>query len=396
MARVAADRGPTPSATERPTTPREAADALRALGDRGVPVRFAGARTKWDWGKPAESQTVLETGGLDALVEHNAHDLTVIVQAGARLAEVQATLAEQGQMLALDPPLGQDATAPIGGIMATADTGPLRHRYKAPRDLVLGMTVALADGTLARTGSKVIKNVAGYDIAKLFTGSFGTLGLIVEAIFRLHPRPARTATVVGTTDQADVMQRAALAAGHAPSEVEALDVAFEDGTGRVLVQFGGIVPQDQAEVAARLLHEAGCETDLHESDTALWDEQRTGQRADGGAAVVKVSALQTDLATVVNAASRLKASLVGRAGLGVHYVRLPHSGDGDELVASIEELRALVRPRPAVVLDAPAEVRAKASVWGDLDDGALDVMRAVKARFDPHNICSPGVFVGGI
>ena len=379
--------------TERPTTPREAADVLRVLSDRGLALRFGGARTKWEWGEPCEAQAVVETTGLDAVVEHNAHDLTVIVQAGARLADVQAVLGEAGQMLALDPPLGPESSATVGGIMATADSGPLRHRYKAPRDLVLGMTVALSDGTLARTGSKVIKNVAGYDIAKLFTGSFGTLGLIVELIFRLHPRPARTVTVVGTTDDAAALQRGAMEVAHAPSEVEALDVAYRNGTGRVLAQFGGIVPEDQAEAVVQLLRKAGCETEVHEDDSALWDAQRSDQRAHEGA-VVKVSAVQTDLHEVIAAVAALDASLVGRAGLGIHHVRL--SGDDEGLVSAIEELRARLAPRPTVVRDAPPEVRAKISVWGDVPAGTLELMQQVKSRFDPSMACAPGIFVGGL
>src|SRR6202043_2363630 len=129
------------------------------------------------------------------------------------LARIQQELAAAGQQLALDPPLGvgdrRDAT--LGGVLATGDCGPLRHRYGGPRDLVLGVTVALSDGTIARSGGKVIKNVAGYDLAKLFAGSFGTLGVILEVVVRLHPRPPRTCSVVGRTEDAAAMGRAASA-----------------------------------------------------------------------------------------------------------------------------------------------------------------------------------------
>ena len=114
------------------------------------------------------------------ILEHNEGDLTAVLQAGVPLAEAQAAFADKGQMFAVDPPLGAGDAATIGGVMATADSGPLRHRYGGVRDLVLGITVALSDGTLAKAGSKVIKNVAGYDLGKLFTGSYGTLGLIVS------------------------------------------------------------------------------------------------------------------------------------------------------------------------------------------------------------------------
>ena len=133
----------------------------------------------------------LETSGLDQIVEHNVGDFTAVLQAGVRLADAQAAFAAEGQMLALDPPLGADDGATIGGMVATADSGPLRHRYGGVRDLVVGMTVVLSDGTIAKSGGKVIKNVAGYDLAKLFAGSYGTLGLIASVSVRLHPLPDR-------------------------------------------------------------------------------------------------------------------------------------------------------------------------------------------------------------
>jgi len=140
-----------------PTTPDAAAIALR---DAGGAVRLRGAGTKLAWGAPVEAAAELGTRRLDALLEHSDGDLTAVLQAGVPLAVAQEAFAAAGQMLALDPP---DGGATIGGVVATGDSGPLRHRYGAPRDLVLGVQVALPDGTLARAGSKVIKNVAGYD-----------------------------------------------------------------------------------------------------------------------------------------------------------------------------------------------------------------------------------------
>ena len=166
--------------------------------------------------------------GLDRIVEHNAGDLTAVVDARAcGWRELQARRAgEAGQMLALDPPRRRRAT--LGGVVATADSGPLRHRYGSARDLVVGITVALADGTVAKSGGKVIKNVAGYDLAKLFTGSFGTLGAILEVSVRLHPLAA------GDRDrgraQRTIPRALAAAAGrlsHAPLELQCLDVRWE-------------------------------------------------------------------------------------------------------------------------------------------------------------------------
>ena len=145
------------------------------------------------------------------ILEHNVGDLTAVLQAGVPLAEAQAAFAAEGQMLALDPPLGEGDAATVGGMVATADSGPLRHRYGGVRDLIVGISLALSDGTLAKAGSKVIKNVAGYDLAKLFTGSQGTLGLIVTVTVRLHPKADGTATAVGASDDPEQLAKAATA-----------------------------------------------------------------------------------------------------------------------------------------------------------------------------------------
>src|SRR5258708_167161 len=171
---------------QTPETFEEAAGMLAAAAGEGLTVRPQGGGTKLGWGRVAPPPDIeLHTTRLDRILEHNAGDLTAVLEAGVPLARAQERFAQAGQMLAVDPPLGgrdgDDATpgsATVGGVVATGDSGPLRHRYGAPRDLILGMTVALADGTIARSGGKVIKNVAGYDVGKLFAGSFGTLGTI--------------------------------------------------------------------------------------------------------------------------------------------------------------------------------------------------------------------------
>jgi glycolate oxidase FAD binding subunit len=231
-----------------PATYAEAAEALREAAAAGRAVRVRGAATRVGWGAPvAEPDVELSSERLDAVVEHNAGDLTAVVQAGVPLARLRDQLAAAGQMLALDPP----GEGTVGGLFATADSGPLRHRHGAPRDLVLGMTVALSDGTLARAGGKVIKNVAGYDLAKLFTGSYGTLGAILEVAVRLHPVPPATATAVGSADDPDLVAAGATALAHARIEAQCLDVAWAAGTGRVLARFAGAEAATQAAQAAR-------------------------------------------------------------------------------------------------------------------------------------------------
>lgn len=384
--------GPATLGRETPASPEECAEVLRAAGASSDAVRIAGGGSKATWGAAAQTPaTELSTARLDRIVEHNAGDLTAVLEAGVPLATAQAAFAEAGQMLALDPP-GDGAT--VGGVIATADSGPLRGRYGGPRDLVVGITVALPDGTVAKAGGKVIKNVAGYDLAKIFTGSFGVLGAIVQASVRLHPLPPATATVTGAAKDPAAIARAAAELAHSPFEQQALDVRFTDGRGAVLARFGGVEPRSQAAAPERLLADLGLDTEIVEDDQALWDVQRAGQRSAEGT-VVRVSGLQTQLATVLSAAERLGAAVVGRAGLGLSWLALEDRGP-DEMASAVGELRRELHPAACPVLDAPASVRARVDPWGPIDGGALELMRRVKQRFDPGNVCNPGVYVGGI
>jgi glycolate dehydrogenase FAD-binding subunit len=355
-------------------------------------VRFAGGGTKLGWGEPIDPPDIeLSTKQLSEIVEHNAGDLTAIVDAGVSVERAQQKFGEAGQMLALDPPI--DGGATIGGIAATGDSGPLRHRYGAIRDLVVGATLVLADGTVARSGGKVIKNVAGYDLAKLFCGSFGTLGLIARVAVRLHPLAPRTLTLAARANDPGMLQDAALTLAHLPLEMDSLDVRYADGAGETLARFGGADPEGRLEVAARALRNSGIELDTIANDAELWDRQRRSQRNQTGA-TVKVSTVAAAAARVIGSADRIGASVVGRAGMGLFWISL--DGDDSELVAAIDELRGSLTEWHAVVLDAPESVRRKVDVWGRDDDGAVGVMKRLKRRFDPHRKCNPGLFVGTI
>jgi glycolate oxidase FAD binding subunit len=388
---------------ETPGSYEEAADLLRSAAGDGRAVRFRGGGTKLGWGRAVpEPDVELCMGGLGRVLEHNAGDFTAVLQAGVPLASAQDTFAEAGQMLALDPPLSPwggagddaaieavDAGATIGGIVATNDSGPLRHRYGGVRDLVVGVTVVLSDGTIARSGGKVIKNVAGYDLAKLFAGAFGTLGLIAEVTVRLHPRPARTATVVARCEDATELAGAAAALTHAPLEADCIDLWWDasSGAGAVLTRFGSADPGPRVEEAAALLRKfGGLDVETEDDDEPCWEAQRRAQRGD---VVVKVSALPATLPAAMTATRELGGTLVARAGLGLAWIQL------EPEVAAIEELRRKLAPAPCVVLDAPAEVRAALDPWSG-EMGPVDLMGKVKARFDPAGICAPGLFVGGI
>jgi len=365
--------------------PKSFDEAATALANADA-ARFRGGGTKLDWGNQSENApTEISTGALDQIVEHNSGDLTAVLQAGVPLAIAQARFASAEQMLALDPALGDGHRATIGGVVATGDSGPLRHRYGAARDLVIGITVALGDGTIARSGGKVIKNVAGYDLAKLFCGSFGTLGLILEVNVRLHPKPGSSATALGIAGEPAALQAAAKAVASAPFELDALDVAWRGGRGGLLARTSGAEPAARAERVARLMRDSGLlDVEVVPDDTELWARQRAGQRSNARA-LVRVAARPSALARVLRAAEECGGTLVGRAALGASYVECAPEAVG--------RLRAgLPSGAWAVVLDGPAELDR----WGAQNGPALELMRRIKQRFDPSGACNPGVFVGAI
>src|SRR4051794_28426285 len=271
-------------------------EVARVLAE-GRPVRIVGGGTKMSWGRPVQAEREVSTAGLDRIVEHNAGDLTAVLEAGVPFAAAQEQFAEAGQMLALDPP---DRGATIGGVVATGDSGPLRARYGAPRDLVLGLRAALPDGSLIKSGSKVIKNVAGYDLGKLLAGAYGTLGAIVEVAVRLHPRPERTATAAGGTNSSEALAAALLEVSHAPLEHLSFDLRWGGGDGALMARFGGATAGPQAEAALRLMEQAGLDGSLLEDDQSVWSLQRDGQRSESGT-VVRVSGTPSQASELLSA-----------------------------------------------------------------------------------------------
>ena len=360
---------------------------IRSHGTAGQAIRPVGGGTKLSWGGTPSGDVVdLETGSLDQIVEHNVGDFTAVLQAGVRVADAQARFAAEGQMLALDPPLGASEGATIGGMVATADSGPLRHRYGGVRDLIVGITVVLSDGTVAKAGGKVIKNVAGYDLAKLFTGSYGTLGLIADISVRLHPIPSSNATAVGASDDHGRLAAVVRELATHPLEADALDVAWDGDAGRVLVRFGSAAAAQQAEETLERMRADGLENvEAVEDDAELWERQRGAQRSPDGI-VLKVSGRPADLEAVIRTAREQRGTVVSRAALGLSWLALPAEAD----VAAVREA---LSPRPVAVLDGAEHV---ADAWPAPPEGTLAVMARVKERFDPARIFRPGAFVGGI
>jgi glycolate oxidase FAD binding subunit len=367
----------------RPETIDEAARLIRERAQRGQPLRPRGAGSKLGWTATSEFAEI-DTRGLNRIVEHNAGDFTAILEAGVPLLEAQTMFARAGQMLALDPYCGRDGEATIGGIIASNDSGPMRHRYGGARDVVIGMTVVLSDGTIASSGGKVIKNVAGYDLGKLFTGSFGTLGLIARVALRLHPLPQATATVVARSNDADRMGAAVIALARLPLEPDCFDVVWQRYKGELLLRFAGAAAEQRAQAAAAQIQGLS-EVNVVVDDAGLWEHQRVRQRNPEGV-IVKVSGRGTDLANVIRATDAARGRVVSRAAQGLSWIAFP----ADVNVAAV---RKALAPRACTVLDGAERMSES---WPAIDPNAQSLMQRVKSRFDPARAFQPGIFVGGI
>ena len=252
--------------TQRPADLGEARDALLAAAESRQRVLLRGAGTAQSWGAPVRDvDLVVDTSALDQILAYNPADMTVAVGAGMPLADLQAKL--DGQRVAFDAARVTEG-ATVGGLLASADGGPLRQAYGTLRDLVIGVTVVLADGTVARSGGHVIKNVAGYDLAKLFSGSLGTLGLVAEVVLRVHPLPEATSTL---TVGCDVPAAFTHATDLLASPLE--PVALDWNAGRLLVRFEGTRAGVDTRLgkAAALVRGDCVRLDDHE-EAAAWDE----------------------------------------------------------------------------------------------------------------------------
>ena len=261
------------------------------------------------------------------------------------------------------------------------------------RDLVVGISLALSDGTLAKAGGKVIKNVAGYDLAKLFTGSYGTLGLIVTRDGAPAPQARRDRDRGGRERRPRALAQAATCWPRLPLEADSLDAAWQDGSGRLLARFGGATAGDQAEATAQRMRDAGLDgVQTVEDDEELWAALRAAQRRRRRCLAEGVGAHDRPRARDPRGARTPAAALVSRAAHGLSWITL----DSGDLVRRVAGVRDALDPRPVVLLDGPAELRRELDPWGPLDPGALVADERLKERFDPARIFRPGAFVGGI
>ena len=382
-----------------PANPEEVAGALKIATAAGLQVIPRGGATKMDWGNPPRSgDLILSTHRLNRVVEHTWGDMTATVEAGCTIQRLQQTLAEHGQRLALDPLWPDQAT--IGGILATNDSGPLRIRFGSLRDLVIGITLALPDGTLAKSGGKVVKNVAGYDLPKLATGSLGTLGIITQAIFRLHPVPRESRTLSFSNADSETMNALVLAiqdCNMVPTGVQVR--AASSSTPDVDLRFEGTTAGCDAQIEQTLRIASGARR--IESPADVWNARSTLWSGAESSVVCKFSLLPADLGTFLNLIRKtseplqLPWKLVAQA-VGVGYLRL-EGNDTGALLNVLQDLRKNLETRGGslVILRCPLEIKSKMDVWGSAGD-ALPLMRSIKAQFDPTGALNPGRFIGGI
>jgi glycolate oxidase FAD binding subunit len=396
--------GVRPSIVVEPGTIEETSEVMKLASREGLAVSPRGGGTKIGLGNPPRQvDLILSTARMDGIIEHVPGDQIVRVQAGLKLQDLQERLAESDQMLGVDPP---EEGATIGGIVAANSSGPRRLRYGTVRDLIIGIKVVLADGTVAKAGSKVVKNVAGYDLSKLFTGSLGTLGVIAEANFRLHPIRETARTVFLEVDDhekiADVTQELTHSS-FSQFVLDALEIRWEGDRGVIAALFEGIEPavEAQSSVATEALRSHGETSVLGEEDGEEFWESFARRPWDAGDVGLKIGAPPSDLtavlASILGAAERagVEARLSGHAGTGVTFAGL--SGGEDGLVEVVEEVREIRvrRSGSVVVQEAPLTVKERLDAWGAGGD-YLGLTRRVKEKFDPGYTMNPGRFLGGI
>lgn len=413
--------GVAPISVVRPTTIDELCGEVAAADRDGVGVFPWGGGTKMSLGNiPQRSGVVIDTTALNRVVSHNAGDMTATFQAGATMETVGEVLGQAGQFLAVDPPSPGRAT--IGGILASGASGPSRWQFGHPRDTVIGMKVVQADGRITKSGGQVVKNVSGYDMSRLHIGGLGSLGLILEASFKLTPIPMYESTITARFQTVDRAVQCALDIFN--SHVTPLAIAtfnrataelvnFDERPGTYLaIRLGGrprTLDRQMNEV--RSTCERFLAIDIVQTDSSgpnrIW-RSLTDIGWDPGTDPVmnlKVFALPNQIEQVHNLIeghrlSTSEAAITSQPGFGTAEV----SWFGDESTLDLNELSEIVRrirselsnvSGTVVVQKCPTDLKDLVDVWGGEPSG-IGVMRRLKAQYDPNNTMNPGRFVGNI
>lgn len=394
--------GVTPSLVVAPADAAQVSQVLTIASAYDLAVVARGHGTKLTWGMPPRRLDILlDLSALDGLVEHSVGEFVAIAGAGMPVAVLQDALAAQGQCLAVDP----IRTGTVGGVVATGLSGPLRMSHGALRDLVIGAHFVRADGVAARTGGKVAKNVAGYDLGKLLTASFGTLAVLTQVAFRLHPLPAARRWITGRLGDGVTAGVTVQRVIHSQCAPAALEIDRDpDGDGEVSVLLQGVeagVEDGAREVAGMLSGDARVSSEA----PSWWGADVRGAGSGDGAGsqrcLVKVTHEIAELSEVFDAVDHaalggdVRWQVRGSAGTGVLWASSA-GASAEALAHSVEVLRVRAHRfgGSVVLLEAPAEVKSLIDPWGPVS--GLSIMHRIKESLDPRGILAPGRFVGGI
>ena len=395
--------GLTPKAVVLPASVWEIQDVLRFAAAQHLSVIPAGSGSKLKNGnRPEKVDIVLAMTRINEVVEYEPADLTVTVEAGIQLTALQEKLADNGQFLPLNPPYASRCT--LGGIVAANASGSLRLRYGTARNLVLGLRVVHASGTVVKSGGKVVKNVAGYDVNKLYIGSFGTLGILTEMTLKLSPIPARQALL---TAQFQDMQAAAktglsiVGSQTLPNFVNLL-VNSEHAGPTLVTGFGGDAETVtwQLEQARRIMElngAIGVKEVEGESFQKLNDAIRAFAESENESrtVIVQVNLKRTDIAEFAENVLTNNAEMLALLGSGVLYLKMEQVERLAETLATLRE-RVVAAHGNLIIESAPPELKQQLDVWGPVPPRARNLMQQLKARFDERNLLNPGRFVSGI
>jgi glycolate oxidase FAD binding subunit len=370
--------------TVAPANSEEIAAVLRLAQENRLAVVCRGGGTKQGWGYAVKPGLLLDMHRLNALREHTWQDMTCTVEAGCTWSAMQSGLVQHGQHVALDPLWSDRAT--VGGIIATNDSGALRLRYGGLRDLIIGMTIVLADGTIAQTGGKVVKNVAGYDLHKLMTGAFGTLGVITSVNFRLHSMSQCAQSFSVTSPAAEPLGKLMLKLLHAQVSTVAIQLRGTAGGFDLDIQLASLaeVLHTQAAAVEEMAQSEGLSS--REAGDEVWDAR---QARLAGEIVCKGTMLPAEVARFVDRVRGLGGESVTQ-GTGIMIASFP-AGAAEGLLQLRREMEEA--SGSLMVLKQPAET--KIDCWGTLPD-SFPLMREIKRRFDPEGILNPGRFIGHI
>ena len=398
MSAIAPDKPP--SCVVKPRSIDELSKVVARSCENSWHLLPMGQGSKLGWGGLASQvDLVVSTAYLNRVVEHAVGDFTVTVESGLKVADLQRQLDAEGQFLAVDPAFAEEES--LGGIVATADTGSLRQRYGGLRDALIGVQFVRYDGEVATAGGRVVKNVAGYDLTKLMTGSYGSLGILSELTFRLYPAVRNLRTVILSGGET-ALEKALADIRMSGLTPESLDAVSEMVSGRrqlsIVARFQGVAEgvEEQSDRLKKIAttHGMSCQQLEGEAEAEFWHQAQTAIRPDSVLCKVglKPSGVPWLLALVDDANLDGYARLHGGNGLG--WIQLEQR---DGLVEGIEKLRSHCQKNGGFLslLQAPKSLKQSIDVWGYAGN-AIGVMRDIKDKFDPHHLLSSGRFLGGL